>query len=154
MILSGTAVLPFFFISGLYNPNLANIMLYIILNIPRGKIMYYFRDDKALLPKLYNDVNKNTLEYVIRVLDEYEYVGSPVYDSQIDRETINQITDRIIDMAMEENDDVAEIVLGRDSYFHNEWILYRSSVEAVMLNELFFIRRPSYFLYGSQKSLT
>ena len=68
--------------------------------------------DMEIMKALYSQLNKVLSGYVERVVDDYEYINSPIYDELgIDRETLAQIVDKVINLAEEEMDDAQEIGL-------------------------------------------
>ena len=68
--------------------------------------------DMEIMKALYNELNSVLSGYVERIVDDYEYINSPIYDELgIDRETLAQIVDKVIKLTEEEMDDVQEINL-------------------------------------------
>lgn len=110
----------------------------------------YSRDrEMELMRKLYTEINTFLYPFVIDALNEYEFIGSPIYSPMgIDRETISQIVDRVINLAEESLDQVGEAKNDRTGNYLREWDrwgLLRASVESLVLNDIFGIRRPAYF---------
>ncbi len=104
-----------------------------------------------LLRELYSDVNKVIYPVVAQVLNEYEYDGSPIYGEEIDRETLAQLVDRVLRKGGEISDNVQETMLeeqyGDIPEYYFEWNrenLLRATIESILLNEIFQIRRPYY----------
>lgn len=102
--------------------------------------------DAGLMKELYSQLNKTMLPYVLRVMDEYEYVGSPIYDEEgIDRETLAQLVSRVIALANEENDEAQEISLENVNVpGWNRRKIFDSLIQSLVLNEIFMVRRPRY----------
>lgn len=102
--------------------------------------------DSALMKQLYTALNAILSPVVDEVINEYEYVGSPIYDKDgVDRETIAQIVGRVLDRAEELIDEAQEI--GLEMQEMNMWSrnnLLQSTVEALVLGEIFAVRRPKY----------
>lgn len=102
-----------------------------------------------LMQELYSMINSYLYPFVVSVLNEYEYDGSPIYNTQgIDRETLAQIIDRVIKLAEESLDQVSEIneeeILLYFRGFDRIGLL-KSAVESLILTDIFMIRRPEYF---------
>ena len=68
--------------------------------------------DKELMYELYSEINKRLLPYVLEVIEEYKYDGSPIYREEgIDRETLAQMVDRVIERTQNDINEVEEIML-------------------------------------------
>ena len=102
--------------------------------------------DIELMKALYSDLNAIINKYVERVIDEYEYMDSPIYDEQgIDRETLAQIVDRVIRLAEEEMDEAQEISLeAQQAVLWNRRNMFRNMIESIVLIEIFAVRRPNF----------
>jgi hypothetical protein len=79
-------------------------------------------------------------------VDEYEYVGSPVFsDDGIDRESLAQMVSAVINLAANDIDEIAEI--NDEEATRTDWNrkqLLNNIVEGMVLNEIFMVRRPKY----------
>ena len=110
---------------------------------------YIGEREMELMRKLYSEINTFLYPFVVEVLDEFEFIGSPIYSiTGIDRETISQMVDRVINLAEETLDQVGEAKNERTGNYLREWDrwgLLRSTVESLLLNDIFAIRRPKYF---------
>ncbi|MDO4300060.1 MAG: hypothetical protein Q4D26_01570 [Clostridia bacterium] len=102
--------------------------------------------DIDLMKALYSSLNKLINKYVEKIVDEYEYIDSPIYaEDGIDRETLAQIVDRVIRLAEEELDDAQEISLEtQQAGLWNRRNLFKNAIEAIVLSEIFAVRRPNY----------
>lgn len=104
------------------------------------------KSDIALMKALYSDINSLVNSYVMRIMDNYEYMESPIYcEEGIDRETLAQIVDGVIRLAEEETDEAEEIALEDGS--EERWSrcsLLKNMIEAITLSEIFSVRRPNY----------
>ncbi len=102
--------------------------------------------DMDIMKALYSDINKLLSKYVEKIIDEYEYINSPIYDERgIDRETLAQIVDNVIRLAEEEMDDAQEISLEiQEAYLWSRRNMFRNLIQAIVLNEIFAIRRPNF----------
>lgn len=102
--------------------------------------------DIDLMKALYSGLNKLINKYVEKIVDEYEYIDSPIYaEDGIDRETLAQIVDRVIRLAEEELDDVQEISLEtQQAGLWNRRNMFKNAIEAIVLSEIFAVRRPNY----------
>lgn len=102
--------------------------------------------DIDLMKALYSSLNKLINKYVEKIVDEYEYIDSPIYaEDGIDRETLAQIVDRVIRLAEEELDDVQEISLEtQQAGLWNRRNMFKNAIEAIVLSEIFAVRRPNY----------
>lgn len=102
--------------------------------------------DMEIMKALYSDINKLINKYVEKTIDEYEYIDSPIYDERgIDRETLAQIVDNVLMRANEEMDDTQEIELETQQLnMLNRRNMFRNLIEAIVLSELFAVRRPKF----------
>lgn len=119
-------------------------------NINDQEEIGYIRErEMELMRKSYSEINTFLYPFVLEVLDEFEFIGSPIYGiNGIDRETISQMVDRVIDLAEESLDQVGEAKNERTGNYLREWDrwgLLRSTVESLLLNDIFAIRRPNYY---------
>lgn len=105
--------------------------------------------EMELMRTLYGTINTFLYPFVTQVLDEFEFIGSSIYSPMgIDRETISQMVDRVINLAEESLDQVGEVKNDRTGNYLREWDrwgLLRSNIESLLLNDIFSIRRPAYF---------
>ncbi len=110
----------------------------------------YFARDIELMHILYRDINKAIYNVVNEVLDEYSYNASPMYEEYIDRETVAQLTNQVMERMNKNFDDVQEIMLDENNYmseYRTEWnsqTLLEALIEAILLTEIFTVRRPNY----------
>lgn len=102
-------------------------------------------EDIKYMQLLYTNIAKALLPYVKKVLDEYEYDGSFVYDKYIDKESIAHMVDRIVEYA-KTMDYVENIVLEDNTIQWDKLDLLRTDIQSLLLNELFINRRPNYKL--------
>lgn len=105
------------------------------------------KNDMSLMHELYTEINKLMYPFVKQTLDELEYEGSPVYNGEIDRETLAQMIDRTIYFAKNSSDEVQEIFLEKNPESSGSWTkqkMLRSIIESILLNDIFGIRRPRY----------
>lgn len=104
------------------------------------------RQDVRLVKLLYTAVNETMMPYVEKIVDEYEYVGSPVFsDDGIDRESLAQMVSAVINLAANDIDEIAEI--NNEETTRTDWNrkqLLNNIVEGMVLNEIFMVRRPKY----------
>ncbi len=102
--------------------------------------------DIELMKALYTELNGVINKFVERIIDDYEYMESPIYNEDgIDRETLAQIVDRVISLAEEEMDEPQEINLEmQQSDIWGKKNLLRSIVESIVLSEIFAVRRPNH----------
>lgn len=102
--------------------------------------------DIKLMKALYNKLNKILMPHAALILDEYEYVDSPIYAEEgIDRETLAQIVSKTIDIIEKELDEAQEINLEMkqvESWSKSD--LLTSLIQALVLTEIFTVRRPRY----------
>lgn len=102
--------------------------------------------DARLMKELYSQLNKILAPLIERILDEYEYIDSPIYDEDgIDRETLAQLVAKVIALADDEMDETQEIRL--ETNVAAQWNrndLLNSLVQSLLLAEIFLVRRPRY----------
>ncbi len=117
-----------------------------------GKSIYNNTDgmntaDRQLLAKLYTNINKILYPYVVEVVSQFDYEGSPIYNEKgMDKETMAQLVIRVLDLAQKDNDEVEEIRTENVPY-PTEWdrnMLLKNLIEAVLLSYVFNDRRPRY----------
>ena len=103
------------------------------------------------MKQLYTGINKALYPVVSEVLNEYEYDGSPIYEEELDRESLAQLVDRVIRRAAELSDNSQEAMLDMgdniSAEYGVEWnrsnMMY-AIVESLLLAEIFGVRRPNY----------
>lgn len=90
-----------------------------------------------------DNLNSKLENIIDEVLDDYEYDGSPIFESEIDRETLSQIIQKIVDMAINKIDELKNIKsepqaqnMGVDSY-----TILKSLIEAMLINNIFHKRK-------------
>ncbi len=102
-----------------------------------------------LMRTLYSKINSFLYPFVVEVLNELEFIGSPLYSiSGIDRETLYQMIDKVIDLAEETLDQAGEVKNEKTKDHLKEWDrlgLLRAAIESLLLNDIFAIRRPNYY---------
>lgn len=110
------------------------------------KVCDITESESKIVKALYSKINSKIDSYIQKIMNKYEYEGSPVYsDDGITRETLAQIINQVMDEMKKDFDDVEEIILEFEGYedFSRNNIL-NMLVEALVLNEIFLIRRPKY----------
>lgn len=104
------------------------------------------RRDTRIVKALYTAINETLLPYIEAVIDEYEYIGSPLYeDDGIDRETLSQLIDRVLLLSAADIDEIEEIQT--EDNIRTEWNrkqLLKNAAESLLLNEIYAVRRPKY----------
>lgn len=105
--------------------------------------------DAELARALYSRLNAMLCPYVERVVDNYDYNGSPIYSEDgISRATLSELVLRVLDCAAEELDDIDEIrleVSAREVSADGGWnrnTLLNAVTESLVLNDIFMHRRP------------
>lgn len=145
------SVKDFFDIGLKYNVKSEEISINEIIKEPKlsGDTGCINQREMELMRKSYSEINTFLYPFVVEVLEEFEYIGSPIYSpTGLDRETISQMVDRVINIAEENLDQVGEAKNERTGNYLREWDrwgLLRSTVESLLLNDIFAIRRPNYF---------
>ena len=110
------------------------------------KVCDITESESKIVKALYSKINSKIDSYIQKIMNKYEYEGSPVYsDDGITRETLAQIINQVMDEMKKDFDEVEEIILEFDGYedFSRNNIL-NMLVEALVLNEIFLTRRPKY----------
>ena len=102
--------------------------------------------DIEMMKALYYDMNSILNKYVEQAVEEYEYMSSPIYSEDgIDRETLSQIVNKNVNLAQKDIDEVEEIVLSEELYeIWGKKNMFKNMIEAIVLNEIFAVRRPNY----------
>ena len=90
-----------------------------------------------------NNLNSKLENIIDEVLDDYEYDGSPIFESEIDRETLNQIIQKIIDMAINKIDEFKNIKNETQAQNTgvNSYTILKSLIEAMLINNIFHKRK-------------
>ena len=94
---------------------------------------------------LMSDISARLMPHVIEVLNEQEFTGSPIFEGYVYRERLHQLVESTLSRAAAANQDVAEIQ--NSTCQCSSWQrrqLLRAVVEALLIGELFFRRRPIY----------
>lgn len=110
------------------------------------KVCDITESESKIVKALYSKINSKIDSYIQKIMNKYEYEGSPVYsDDGITRETLAQIINQVMDEMKKDFDDVEEIILEFEGYedFSRNNIL-NMLVEALVLNEIFLTRRQKY----------
>ncbi len=97
------------------------------------------KNDKKYIKEMYSKTTKILYEYVLEVLKSYEYEGSPIYNDYIDRETLNQMVDRVLEKAGELAY-IEEVILKEEiNDLVDVKLLLRAVIELIIINELFVV---------------
>jgi len=97
---------------------------------------------KYFSEELYCEINRMLDPYIESVLDEYEYVGSPIHEHKVCKETMTHIIDKVMKNS---SVDILEIKEIHAEAMRNVWGRYkllRALVEANVLHDIYYIRRP------------
>ncbi len=90
---------------------------------------------------VFTETNKVLYPFVVSVINEYQYTNSPIYDEYVDKETIQQIVDQVIDMALSSVPELETIQPSEDNNYWSIYRILRSAVESLVLFRLFVVRR-------------
>ena len=111
--------------------------------------MFVKERESKLMRILYSDINSFLYPFVVDVLNELDFIGSPIYSvSGIDKETLHQLIDRVILLSERALDEIGEIKNEISPAYIQRWNrngLLKSVVESLLLNDIFSIRRPIYY---------
>ena len=112
----------------------------------KKKISDIPENESKMVKKLYSNTNGKIDDYVTDVMDKYEYEGSPVYsDDGITRETLAQLVNQVTEEMKKDFDEIEEIILEFEEFEEYSRInLLNMLVQALVLNEIFLVRRPKY----------
>ena len=112
----------------------------------KKKISDIPENESKMVKKLYSNTNGKIDDYVTDIMDKYEYEGSPVYsDDGITRETLAQLVNQVTEEMKKDFDEIEEIILEFEEYEEYSRInLLNMLVQALVLNEIFLVRRPNY----------
>ena len=97
--------------------------------------------DQSYIDSVYGNITKRLQPFVLEVLENNEYVGSPLYEGAVSKEYISQLVDQVLDIASTALNDVEEISMETQSDQWGRNVLLRSLVEAVTINEVVAQRR-------------
>ncbi len=102
-------------------------------------------NEVKFLHNLISSIPRILKPHVSRVLNEYEYHGSPVYDEYLDRETLAQMVDKVMSYAKNHLDEVDEITVSdNESGTWSKFKLLHSIIEILVLVHLFMVNRKRY----------
>ncbi len=90
---------------------------------------------------IYAEINKKMYPIIEEVLREYNFKDSPIFDSYIDKETLAQIVDKVIERAKISIEDVNKLEDKDED--HEKWGLYqmlRAIVESLVIFQLYILR--------------
>lgn len=96
--------------------------------------------DMEYMKKMYPELCQKIQFYVDQECDKMDYDGSEMHDDYPDKETLEQMIDRIYKEAVEDMPELEEEEMKRQRYPRRR--LLRSLVGSVLFNEIFGIRRP------------
>ena len=93
-------------------------------------------DEAAALKMLYGELARRLMPAVDAVLQRYESSGGAIYDELMDRETLRQIVDQILDEAQHYAEEVEEITLAADEDSWGRYQLLQALAETLALHEI------------------
>ncbi len=96
--------------------------------------------DLEFILKLYGEVNRKLAPYVQTVLQEYDFNEGELAE-QLDRETMAQIVDKVIDMARNSMEEVEDISLDDERSTWGRYRLLRALIEIQVLSDIFNSRQ-------------
>lgn len=111
-----------------------------------------FCEDNNNNNKNNNQLNKKLDDIIDQVLNNYEYDGSPIFDDNIDRETLAQIIQKVIDLAINQIDELKNINKNinpdeiKQQNFNtglSSYDILKSLIEALIINNIFYKRKAS-----------
>ena len=102
--------------------------------------------DQSYQHGIKGDLNKKINPFIMEVLDNTEYEGSPLYHDHLSREFIAQLVDQVIHKVKHTFNDIEEIALEMPYGLWGRFRILKSLVELAVLNEIFCFRRPRYGL--------
>lgn len=90
-----------------------------------------------------SDLNNKIENIIDQILNEYEYDGSPIFEEDIDSETLGQIIQKIIDMAINKIDELKNIKneMQTQNFGITPYRLLKSLIEAMLINNIFHKRK-------------
>ncbi len=102
--------------------------------------------DPSYIRQIYGTVARRLSPYVIKVIDEMEYEGSPILEDYIDPETLSQITDRILEAASKDISEIAQITdeASPERQIWGRYELLKELVDVMVVAELYAIRKKYY----------
>lgn len=90
-----------------------------------------------------NNLNAKIENIIDKILNEYEYDGSPIFEEEIDPETLEQIIQKIIDMAINKIDELKNIKneMQTQNIGITPYGLLKSLIEAMLISNIFHKRK-------------
>ncbi len=104
---------------------------------------YDEQTDKLYMKFLQSNLYTTLKPYVDQALADEQYVGSPIYNGYIDRDTIGTIVDKAIYYAEQNVPDINKIVENVDTSNYSKSALLRTIVQTMVVDEVFFNLRPA-----------
>lgn len=103
---------------------------------------YNQQKDLEYMNLLESRIAKILEQYVIKAINDEKYIGSPIYNGYIDRDTISTIVDKAIYYAEQNVGEVKDIVANYDSNYWSKNEFLRAVVQTMVLHYLFSVVRP------------
>lgn len=100
------------------------------------------KSDSEYLSVAKNELNQQLDTIIDEVLNDYEYDGSPIFNDEIDRETLAQIVQRVIDLAIQRIDELKDVKTQAQNFGFNQYIILKALAEALIINNIFLKRKP------------
>ncbi len=115
--------------------------------------MYCNMEDAKYYNFVMSELSREIDKIIDEILNEYEYEGSPIFENQIDRESLAQIVSKIIELAIDRIDELKDIKpdMKMQNFSAGPYSILKALVEALVINNIFMKRRPmrngfNYFL--------
>ena len=104
----------------------------------------YKEADNEYLNFAMSELSRELNTIIDEVLNEYEYDGSPIFEDQIDRETLAQIISKVVDLAIERIDELKDIKMEPETQNigFRPYSILQSLIEALIINNIFLKRKP------------
>lgn len=103
---------------------------------------YNQQKDLEYMNLLESRISKILEGYVIRAINDEKYIGSPIYNGYVDRDTISTIVDKAIYYAEQNVSEIKDIVANYDSNYWSKNEFLRTVVQNMVLHYLFSVVRP------------
>jgi len=95
--------------------------------------------------QLLGTISSALMPHVTLILNEQEFAGSPIFEGQLYRERLHQMVDQTLTRAAAETPEIAEIAHSTCNCANLSHVqILRALIEALIIGELFFRRRPIY----------
>ena len=101
-------------------------------------------DDYDYAHQLLGDISSSLMSHVNIVINNQEYIGSPIYEGHLQKDELYKMVEHTIELATEHCPNIAEIMRSCCGCRPARVQLLRAVAESLIIGEIYFRRRPIY----------